>query len=79
MPISGGALQAEWHFENMFIEIFFDGDLDISASFYTEGGDIEKIDESHEIEIRDSSLDAMQLVKWFNRVKDVKDAKHKAA
>lgn len=79
VPISGGALQAEWHFGDTFIEIFFDRDLSISAEFYSEGNAVAFIQESENLEFRGSQIHAPKLIGWFQRAHQISNAQSKAA
>lgn len=72
VPVSGGGLQAEWHFDNFFVEIFFDRDTDMEACFYTEGLGVEPIDESAELVSRGANVDVSKLINWFKRIEDAK-------
>lgn len=79
VPISGGALQAEWHFGDVFIELVFDKGRPIEACFYSEDKNKQNIDESTELPIHGSTINAVELFGWFDRVRDEQNAKRDAA
>lgn len=76
VPVSGGAVQAEWHFDDMFVELFFDGDLPISAIFYSESTDLE---EECKFTHQNEQIDISPLITWFKKIYDTQNAAEQAA
>jgi len=78
--VSGGGLQAEWHFDDQyFLELYFDtGCEELAANFYSEGL-AEEIDESTFLDISSSQFDAGPVVSWFLKVQELIDAHREAA
>ena len=76
VPISGGAVQAEWHFDNMFVELFFDGDQPISAIFYSETSDLE---EECTFDPLVEQIDISPLLTWFKIIYDIQNVAKQAA
>ncbi|GGX56886.1 hypothetical protein GCM10011309_02200 [Litorimonas cladophorae] len=72
VPVSGGALQAEWHLDSYFIELFFDSDEPIQAMFYSSD---DMIDESMEIDCSEIQTNIRPLVNWFKRVHELNNAR----
>ena len=77
VPISGGALQAEWHIGSKIIELFFDHSLQIEAHFYDTL--VENQDESHELEIKGSSINLSIILEWFHRINNANLSSSKTA
>jgi len=79
VPISGGALQAEWHFDDLIVELIFDKNRSIEACFYSDDEEKYNIDESTELPIRGSTINFAKLVGWFDRVRNEQNAERDAA
>ncbi len=76
VPVAGGALQAEWHLDGYFVELFFDGTSPVTASFYT---DDDNIYEEFFLDCSGAQIDASLLIQWFIRIYDLKNAEQEAA
>lgn len=76
VPVAGGALQAEWHIDNHFVELFFDGIEPVNVSFYTKG-----VDETEEFPLDCSSrqIDLSPLFRIFKQIHDMRHADTEAA
>ncbi len=76
VPVSGGALQAEWHLDGYFVELFFDGALPVTASFYTDDDDIY---EEFSFDCGGAQIDTSLLIQWFKRIYDLQNVEQEAA
>lgn len=79
VPVSGGALQAEWHFKHSIVEIYFNKDEVATASFYSETDACDDFHYDIELPVTGNVIVATELVDWFERANEVDDAVPEAA
>ena len=71
VPVSGGALQAEWHLGEHFVELFFDSSEPVKATYYVSGIDNE---EELDIEFENQQTNLADLVSWFKKINEANNA-----
>ncbi len=75
VPVSGGALQAEWHLKHgYYMEFFFDNPCPIEASFYNYEGNVNEelsIDDTH------VQINFVPIFNWLKQVDDIDNAQQR--
>jgi len=79
-PVSGGGLQAEWHFNKQYyLELYFDtGCENLVANFYSEGL-ADEMSESINLDISSLQFNAGPVVSWFIKIQELIHANREAA
>jgi len=67
VPVSGGALQAEWHINQCYIELFFDHKETVSGEFYSH--DYTQVS-SRDFTREGNKVNISPVVNWFKLARD---------